>query len=236
MTGKHPNANPFCSRCTVLNKHKAIPQLHLNAKCVYNLNLLAVDLLVFRVTKSIVREMLEKEYYGNLPRSQLTNTPAGKPLTHVNAGLEGLALDKSAEEATGKSITSAVGVNDFLLLNGVNRESLDGGRGSSLGSSNDGRLRSLGNDDDTGAMGILLGKKSEVLRDLRNVGSVEVMGLLVSQRLALVTNDVVAVRKDGVHLVLEEGGQKWRRKVHGKDLNRLSVAGGFHRVHQISPC
>jgi hypothetical protein len=90
----------------------------------------------------------------------------------------GNALSESAstEESSSKSVTGTVGVDDSVL-----GESLDGvsfGRGR-IGSSDDGRGGTLGNDDDTGSV-VRLGRGSEFLGDLGDV-----LGLYARWRISL---------------------------------------------------
>lgn len=145
----------------------------------------------------------------NLRRTKLLDAQTCQPLTHVDASLEGLALDDTSDEATGESITSTVGVVDLLRLNGVHRELLDAVLALD---SNEGGVGALGDDRDTLALAVLLGQVGEVLDDVLGLLGGKVVGLGVGGGLGLVTNDVVPVRGAGVDNLLEELGDEGSRQ------------------------
>ena len=115
--------------------------------------------------------------------------------------LEGLALNNTGGEATGKGITGTVGVVDLGGIDGVDGElldlilALDG---------NDGRLGALGDDGNTLALGVLLGEVGKSLGDLLNISDVEAVGLGVGGGLTLVADHVVPVGSRGIKGLLEE--------------------------------
>jgi hypothetical protein len=73
---------------------------------------------------------------------------------------------------------------------------------------NNGGLGTLGDDGNTLALLVLLGKVGEVLGDGGNVGGLEVVRLGVGGGLGLVTDDVVPVGSGLVELLLEELGNE----------------------------
>lgn len=75
------------------------------------------------MTTYLTRKLLCKGI--NLRRTELLDGESGEPLTHVDGGLERLALDDTSKETTGESITGTVAVVDVLLVNGVDGELLD---------------------------------------------------------------------------------------------------------------
>lgn len=138
-----------------------------------------------------------------LRRSQFLNTETGKPLTKINALFQGFTLNNASNETTSKSIAGTVGIVDLLLgdfVNGVllslntacGRDSSDGGKGT------------LGNDHDTGALGVLLLEGGELLSNFGDVGQTPAVALGVGEGLSFVADEVVDVGNDAVELVFEE--------------------------------
>lgn len=155
--------------------------------------------------------------------TQLLDAEASQPLTHVNGLVQSLALDEASDETTGKGIAGTVGVVDLLLADGVDGEGLDV-VGALLG--HDGGLSAVGDDGDTGALGVLLGQVGQVLGDGGNVsrGDLEAVRLGVGGGLGLVADDVVPVLGRLVKGVLEELGDEGGSKVDDED---LVVGGGL---------
>jgi hypothetical protein len=73
---------------------------------------------------------------------------------------------------------------------------------------NNGGLGTLGDDGNTLALLVLLGKVGEVLSNGGDVGGLEVVRLGVGGGLGLVTDDVVPVGSGLVELLLEELGNE----------------------------
>ncbi|RUS25462.1 hypothetical protein BC938DRAFT_472138 [Jimgerdemannia flammicorona] len=96
-----------------------------------------------------------------LPLLRISGTHAlnynvGKPVPGRHAAFYVLdALDVEAQEPANEGITSTVGIDDVLLGDLDNRVSLDSLCG---GQTNDGILGAVGDDDDTGARGVNLGR------------------------------------------------------------------------------
>lgn len=149
----------------------------------------------------------DSEEYKNvhLRRSKLLDTKAGQPLAHVDALLNRFVLDKTSNEATGKRITSTVGVADLLGVNGMHWVRL----GALALGSNDGWEGTLGNDGNSLPLGVLLWQIGQVLGNLSDVGGLETVALGIGQSLSLVTDDDVPVWGALVKGVLEELADEW---------------------------
>ena len=151
----------------------------------------------FRNHCQSLREAREK----NLRRSKLLDGELSEPLAHVDGLLDGLALDDTGSEATGKGVTGTVGVVDLGGVNGVDGVlldlilALDG---------NDGGLGTLGDDTNALALGVLPGEVGKGLGDLLDIGGVEAVGLGVGGSLTLVADHVVPVGSRGIKGLLEE--------------------------------
>ena len=146
-----------------------------------------------------------KSGFLGVPGTLLTDGQSGEPLAHVDGALERLALGNTGEEASGEGVTGTSGVGDLGLVDLVDGESLD----LILAlDGNNGGLSALGDDSNTLALLVLLGKVGEVLGDGGNVGGLEVVRLGVRGSLGLVADDVVPVGRAGVDDVLEELGDE----------------------------
>lgn len=154
-------------------------------------------------------------------RAELLDAQPSQPLTNVDRLVEALALDKTGNETTSKCITGTVGVVDLLLSDGMNRVSLNL-LATLLG--NDSRLSTLGNNGETGTLGVLLGQVGEVLGNGSNVGlsDPQVVRLGISGSLGLVADHVVPVLGGLVKGFFEELGNERGGKVDNEDL----VVGG----------
>lgn len=100
----------------------------------------------------------------------------------------------------------------------MNRELLDLSITVAGGDSNDGRLKTLGDDHSTGTLGVLLGQHSQLLGNLDDVVGAPLVASRVGTSLSLVAAGVVGVRKNAVQLVLEELGDEGGREVQHEDL------------------
>lgn len=139
-------------------------------------------------------------------RTQLPQTECGKPLAHVHTPLERLSLSHTGEEATSKCVSGSGSVDDFVLANLVDWESL---HTTLTLHSNDSRVSALGDDSDTLTLRVLLRQVSEVGSDLRNRVGVQVVRVGIGLSLGLVADDVVPVRSRLVKGFLEELGNEW---------------------------
>lgn len=163
---------------------------------------------------------MEKRRSGkNLRRAQFLDAQAGKPLSHIDRLLKGLALDNTSAQAAGKGVTSTVGIVDLLLGKLQNGEFLDVLLALD---SDDGWFGALGDDGDPLALLVFLGQVGELLGDLLDVGQLPVVRLGVGGGLGLVADDVVPVRGAGVERVLEELADEGGRQRQDEGL----VAGG----------
>ena len=128
-------------------------------------------------------------------------------MSHVNASFNGVALDDSTKETSSEGITSTIGVNNPLAINPADREGLNTGFGRTVGGHNDRGESALGDDNNAGAGGVLLGENRNCFGDLSDVGGldagnmfsngrtcsrrsvhIEVVGLGVSKSFRFVTN------------------------------------------------
>ncbi|KAJ6446362.1 telomerase activating protein Est1 [Purpureocillium lavendulum] len=134
------------------------------------------------------REPVGEADQGDLRRSEFLDAEPGEPLTHVDGRLEGLAFKQAGQEATGKRVTSTVGVVDLLRLDGVDGELLDALL--TLDGDKSG-LRALRDNSNALALLILLGKVGQMDDDVLGLLGRQVVGLGVRRRLGLVANDVV---------------------------------------------
>ncbi len=144
---------------------------------------------------------------GNLRRTQLLDTESSQPLSHIDSSLKALALDKTSNETTSKSITSTVSIIDLLLLNSMNRVLLWSTIALSRNNSWEG---SLSDNSNTPALVVLFWQISKVLRNLGSILSLQTMGLSVSKSLALVTDNDIPVWSGGIKRILEELADEWR--------------------------
>lgn len=105
--------------------------------------------------------------------THLSNVHGAHLVSGLNTLSQALARDERAQEATGERISGTVGVDDVLVSELGDGERLGvlvgrlkvglvvrgGGRGD------DGRLGTLGDDDETGSRSVLLGAGSDGLSD-----------------------------------------------------------------------
>ncbi len=73
-----------------------------------------------------------------------------------------------------------------------------------LDHSRDGGEGALGNDSDSGTLGVLLGQLSQLLGDLNNVVGAPGVALGVGASLRFIAEDVVGVGHDAVQLILKK--------------------------------
>ena len=156
-----------------------------------------------------------------VPGTLLTDGKSGEPLAHVDGALERLALGNTGEEASGEGVTGTSGVGNLGLVDLVDREGLDLVLALDR---NNGGLGTLGDDGNTLALLVLLGKVGEVLSDGGDVGGLEVVGLGVGGSLGLVADDVVPVGSGLVELLLEELGNERCVQGESERLFMVSIA------------
>lgn len=177
----------------------------------------------------VVRHVRERGG-NNLRRTQLLNAQTSQPLAHVDSLVKGVTINNASAETASKSITSTVGVVDELLGELVNRVLLD--LILTL-NGNNGRLGTLSDDSHTLPLGVDLGQVGERLGDLLDIRQTKPMALRVRSRLALITNDIIPIRRRGIERLLEEladerGGQAQdeRLVLLGRLLSQLLDRGG----------
>ena len=176
-----------------------------------------------------------KSGFVGVPGTLLTDGQSGEPLAHVDGALERLALGNTGEEASSEGVTGTSGVGDLGLVDLVDGESLD----LILAlDGNNGGLSALGDDSNTLALLVLLGKVGEVLGDGGDVGGLEVVGLGVGGSLGLVADDVVPVGSGLIELLLEELGNEGSVQGESERLLVVSIACtcDFADFQQIIPC
>jgi len=103
---------------------------------------------------------------------------------------------------------------------------------------NNGGLGALGDDGNTLALLVLLGKVGEVLGDGGNVGGLQVVRLGVGGGLGLVADNVVPVGSGLVELLLEELRNERCVQGESEGLCMVSIVStcGFSDFEQIIPC
>lgn len=122
-------------------------------------------------------------------------------------------------KAEGKEILpSTVGVVDGILRDLVNIELLDLGLAVGRANTNHGGEGALGNNSNTGTLGVLLGQLSKLLGDLNHVLGAPLVAGSIGTSLGLVTEGVVSVRQNTVQLLLEELGNEGSREREHEDL------------------
>jgi hypothetical protein len=120
-------------------------------------------------------------------------------------------------------LPGTVGVVDGILGDLVNVEFLHiDGTGSRAGG-NDGWEGALGNNGNTGTLGVLLGELSELLGNLSDVLGAPLVALRVGNGLSLVAEGVVSVWKNTVQLLLEELGDEGGGKRQHEDLEDTCI-------------
>lgn len=124
-------------------------------------------------------------------------------------------LDQLGNKSAAEGITGAVAVDNILLLNGDDGVLLDG----AVRLDNNGVVNSLGEDDETLALGVDLGELGNVGGNgLDVLGVGQVVGSGVGLGLTLVTKDNIHVGQDIIQNLGEELGDEGSREVHGEDL------------------
>lgn len=149
------------------------------------------------------------------------NAQLGEPLTHVDGGLEGLALNDTSDESTGERITSAVGVVDLVLADSVDCDRLYVYAATLSCADGNGGVCALCDDDCSATLGVLLGTLGDGLRNGFDVLGLDVVRLGECSSLGLVSNEDVNVWEDLVERVLEELGNERCGEVKNKDLRIL---------------
>lgn len=172
-------------------------------------------------------------------------------MSHLDRPVQILALGQGTQEATGKHVAGTVGVDDLVvgeLGDGVRLGVGVGGfdvacRGGGGGGGDEGGVGALGDDDETGAGGVGLGKRGEGGGDLGQGGVLlcvsvrkKIKKLLgektyghagsvgVGGGFALVTNQDIDMGQELFELDLEELGDKGGRQVEDDD---LALGGGI---------
>lgn len=153
-------------------------------------------------------------------------------VTSLNTLLEALARDECANESTRERITCTIRVDDLRITKSMHREDLR--CVGCITRNNDGALRALGDDCDTRARCIVLGRCGEGTgdgRDIVDAGKTD--GASVCCGLGLVADDDVGVGKHLLKLDLEELRDEGSGEVQYKGLSliqrsdRMSMKGGF---------
>lgn len=146
---------------------------------------------------------------SHVRRSQLTQTQCRKPLAHVDASFELLALDDPSNESTSKGIAGAGGVDNLILVNRMYRVAL----GVTIAlHSNNSRICSLGNDGNSLSLRVLLWQVGQCLGNGWNVVSVQVMRVSICDRFGLISNNVIPVWSSLIERFLEELADERRRE------------------------
>lgn len=147
--------------------------------------------------------------------ANLLDDSVGEVVALGNRGSNVLTLDELGNETTAESISSTVAVNNLVLGDGNNGVFLD--RAISLG--DNGVVDSLGEDNETLALGVDLGELGNVggnSLDILGVG--QVVGKGIGLGLTLVTKDNIHVGHDLIQDLGEELGDEGSREVHGEGL------------------
>lgn len=129
----------------------------------------------------------------------------------------GLAEDECTQEATGKGVTRAVGVDDLVVRQTVNLEDL--GLVRLVAEHEDGVVGTLGKDNNTRSGSISLRQESDGAGDSWQVFGIGVAGgQSPCLSFGLVTDDNIGIREDLLELVGEELGNEGRGKVEDEGL------------------
>lgn len=177
---------------------------------------------------------LEESGFLDAPGTLLADGESGEPLAHVDGALKSLTLGDTGEETGGEGITGTSGVGDLGLVDRVDREGLDLVLALD---GNDRGLGALGDNGNTLALLVLLGKVGKVLGDGGDVGGLQVVRLGVGGGLGLVADDVVPVGSGLVELLLEELGNERCVEGESEGLCVVSIVTcAFVDKQQIAPC
>lgn len=109
-------------------------------------------------------------------RSDLTNTPLTQPMSNLDTLIQALTQHVGTQESTGKRITRAVGIDDLVVGELGNGESLGvrvrggqvalAGMGRGGGRGDEGRVGALGDNDESGTGCVGFGKVGDGRGDL----------------------------------------------------------------------
>lgn len=116
---------------------------------------------------------------------------------------------------------STVGVVNGFLGDLADLELLHLDGTGSRADGDNGRESALGDNGNTGTLGVLLGELSELLSDLGDILGAPLVALGVGNSLSLVTEGVVGVGQDAIQLVLEELGNERSRDGEHEGLMRI---------------
>jgi hypothetical protein len=148
-----------------------------------------------------------------------------EPLTHVDGGLERLALDDTSDKASSESITGTVGVVDAVSANGVDWRLFYLSAAALLCGDGDGGVGALGDDHSPCTLGVFLGALGNLLRNLLDCAVFSVVVRLgKGGGFGLVADEDIDVGQDLVERVLEELGDEGCGKVEDEDLPKLVSA------------
>jgi hypothetical protein len=145
-------------------------------------------------------------------------------LTHVDSGLERLALYDTSDKASSESITGTIGVVDLVLADSVYCDLLDIYTTAVLCTNGNGRISALGEDYCPRALGVLLGAVRNGLGNLLDILGVDVVRLGERGGFSLIANEDVDVRQDLVERVLEELRDEGCGEVKNEGLRKLVPA------------
>jgi len=118
----------------------------------------------------------------------------------------------------GQNSPGTVSVVDGILGNLVNVELLDLNLAVGGSDADNSGLSTLGDNGNTGALGVLLGEQSKLLSDLNNVLGAPLVAGSVGTSLGLVTECVIGVGQNGIQLLLEELGDEGSGEREHEDL------------------
>ena len=153
--------------------------------------------------------------------AQLLNAELGEPLAHVDGLFERLALDDTRDETAGKGITSTVGIIDLVFADCVDRYLLDIDVTAVFCADGDGGVGTLGDDNSSWSLGVLLGQGSNLLRNFLDVLGLVTVGFCECSGLGLVADEDVDVWQELVEGILEELCDEGSGKVENKWLQEL---------------
>ena len=167
---------------------------------------------------------------GLLGEGELGTDLSAAHLTELVSDLDGLvnvlSSGQGAEETSGEHVTGAVGVDNLVAGElgdgvdlGVGVGRLDvGGRGRGGGGGDEGRVGTLGDDDESRSRGVRLGERGEGRSDALERGVTVSSGRGVRGGLALVSDQNVDVGEERLELHLEELGDEGSRQVQDDSL------------------
>jgi hypothetical protein len=153
----------------------------------------------------------------NRSRTYLLNTSASQSMSSQNRLVYTLASNESANEPSGKSITSSISIYDLAIrqwFNGVRLWAI-----RLIRSHYDSFLSSLGEYDDTRTRRVGLGKESNGTCDPWKIFDVgQASGACPSLGFRFVPDDNIGVGEDVLQLFGEEFSNERGRKVQNKSL------------------